>query len=460
MTMPTAAGIDSGMGAATEGASMKRRIGRLGAYLCEEVDGASLGLFRVSFGAIMLWEVMRYFKNGWIERYYIEPRILFSFVPFLKPWGGSGMFVHFAALGVCALLMALGLFYRLAAPLFCAGFTYVFLLEKAHYLNHFYLICLLSLLLSLTPAHRAFSLDRLRARASARGAPPETAPRAHLFLLRAQIALVYFYGGISKLNRDWLRGEPFAGELTEQGGLPILRAILSPHAQALLLSYSGLAVDLSVGFLLLSRRTFWIGAAVALLFNLANAHLFSIGIFPYLMIATLVLFPDPAWPRRLARRAREALGAPRAIADAPALPARRAVSSAELALLSGYLLLQLALPLRHFFYGGDVNWDEEGHRFSWRMKLRDKDIAELGVYATDPVTLERELVDIEAWLTDLQIAKMAARPDMLRDFARVVADDAEARTGVRPRITAEVSASLNSGPYRYLLDPEQDLAAR
>lgn len=420
------------------------------------MDGASLALFRISFGGIALWEVIRYFKNGWIESDYIAPRLFFSFVPFLKPWGGSGMFVHFAALGLCSLLTALGLFYRLAAPLFCVGFTYVFLLDKTHYLNHFYLICLLALLLSLAPAHQTFSLDRLRAR----GAPPETTPRAYLLLLRAQIALVYFYGGISKLNRDWLQGEPFGGALVELGGLPVLRAILTPHEQALLLSYGGLVVDLSVGFLLMSRRTFWIGAAMALAFNLANALLFNIGVFPYLMIATLVLFPDPAWPRRLARRAREALGTPRVSPDPPALPSRRAVSSVQLALLSGYLLLQLGLPLRHFVYGGEVDWDEEGHRFSWRMKLRDKDIAELGVYATDPVTLAREPVDIEAWLTERQIEKMASQPDMLRDFARAVADDAEARTGVRPHVTAEVSASLNGGPYRYLLDPEQDLASR
>jgi vitamin K-dependent gamma-carboxylase len=220
-------------------------------------------------------------------------------------------------------------------------------------------------------------------------------------------------------------------------------------------------VDLSLAFFLLFRRTFWLGAAIAIAFHLANARLFNIGIFPFLMIATLALFPDPAWPRRLARRAREALGAPREdrAREEPAPAAKPAISSARLALLAGYLLVQIALPLRHFLYGGDVNWDEEGHRFSWRMKLRDKDIAELSLYATDPVTGAREPVDLDAWLTDLQQIRMATRPDMIRDLARAVADDAEARAGARPVITAEVSASLNGGPYRFLLDPKRDLAA-
>ncbi len=237
---------------------MRARLARLEAYLREEVDGASLALFRIAFGAILLWEVIRYFQNGWIESFYIEPRIFFSFIPFLKPWGGSGMMVHFAALGVLAVLIALGLFYRLAAPLFCVGFTYVFLLDKTYYLNHFYLICLLSFLLAQMPAHQTFSLDRLRARASARGAPPETAPRAHLLLLRAQIPLVYFYGGIAKLNPDWLRGEPFRGHLAEAGGLPLLRALLNPNAQALLLLYGGLLVQSSGGFLIIPGELFWL----------------------------------------------------------------------------------------------------------------------------------------------------------------------------------------------------------
>lgn len=41
------------------------------------------------------------------------------------------------------------------------GFTYVFLLDRAQYLNHFYLICLSSFLMIWLPAHRACSLDAL-----------------------------------------------------------------------------------------------------------------------------------------------------------------------------------------------------------------------------------------------------------------------------------------------------------
>ena len=41
-------------------------------------------------------------------------------------------------------------------------------------------------------------------------------------------------------------------------------------------------------------------------------------------------------------------------------------------LLSVYFIIQLALPLRHWFIQDDVLWTEEGHRLSWRMMLRAK----------------------------------------------------------------------------------------
>lgn len=59
-------------------------------YLLTEVDGASLALFRILFGLVMVWEVIRYFQHGWIARYYIDPAFHFSYLPFIQPWEGQG----------------------------------------------------------------------------------------------------------------------------------------------------------------------------------------------------------------------------------------------------------------------------------------------------------------------------------------------------------------------------------
>lgn len=374
------------------------------------------------------------------------------------------MYWHFAALFVLALLCAAGLFYRVSAALLCAALTYVFLLDKAQYLNHLYLLCLLGLLLAAAPAHRALSLDRLRARrASPAGAPPsapaETVPRVYLFALQAQIAIVYFYGGVAKLNGDWLRGQPLTMWLAEHRGAPLIGPLLATPAAGLALSYAGLFIDLSMGFLLFSRRTFPLGAAIAVAFNLSNALLFKIGIFPYAMIAALALFADPSWPRRRLPFLFGGADRPGGGAEVPSPAAgwRRAL---PLALLHGYLLVHLVVPLRHWAYPGDVAWNEAGHRFSWRMKLRDKNVSELDIRVLDPRTGVRESLDLGEWLTDRQLGEMCTRPDMIADLARHVADRWREDFGVRPIVTAKVVASLNGGPYRDLVDPTLDLASQ
>jgi hypothetical protein len=108
------------------------------------------------------------------------------------------MYIHFLALGFLAACMTLGWRYRMSAVLFFLGFTYVFLLEKAHYLNHFYFVSLLSFLMIFVPAHRGLSIDA----ATSRPTPAGVAPAWALWLLRLQVSVVYVFGGLAKLNGD------------------------------------------------------------------------------------------------------------------------------------------------------------------------------------------------------------------------------------------------------------------
>lgn len=408
-------------------------------------DAASLGVFRILFGAVMLWEVIRFALAGRIGRYYIEPVFYFAYIPWIKPWGGAGMIFHFVLLGALALLIALGLFYRIAAPLFCIAFTYVFLLDKAQYLNHFYLVCLLSFLLAIFPVNRAFSLD-WKLFSSNR---PQEAPRYARLWLRLQFAIVYFFGGVAKLNGDWLRGDPLHAWLSGRADLPLLGPLLEHRAAAITFAWAGLLIDLSMGFLLFGRRTFWVGAALSILFNSLNALIFNIGIFPYVMMASLTLFAEPSWPRRVFSRLRAA--------GRPEQPVGR--GHAMVLFLHVYALAQVLLPLRHWLYPGDVTWTEEGHRFSWRMKLRDKDACLFGMEIKDPATGEREFFNPKSILLERQFDKMVVRPDMVLQFARHVADLKEIQTGRRPEVRVMIVVSLNGGPFRHLLNPEANLAA-
>ena len=195
------------------------------------------------------------------------------------------MRLHFAMMGVFAACVAIGAAYRLTAPLFFLSFCYVFLLDQAYYQNHLYLVCLFAFLLALAPAHRAFSIDAWR-RPAIRAA---TAPAWSLWMLRAQLCVVYFMGGIAKINGDWLRGEPMRVWLLERldvsGDRPYFDTAWAPYV----FSIGGLAVDLGLPLLLLFRRTRRLDFAVAVVFHVMNSRLFSIGIFPPLALgATLI----------------------------------------------------------------------------------------------------------------------------------------------------------------------------
>lgn len=189
---------------AVSGGAKANFLQRLRAALSEPIDISFLVFFRILFGGIMLWEVYRYFTYGWISRYYIEPAVNFTYYGFswVQPWQGSGMYIHFFVLGLAAACIMVGFLYRFAAPVFFLAFTYFFLLDQTRYLNHLYLVCLISFLMCFLPAERAFSIDaRLRPKIRSVLAPAWT-----LWLLRAQLGIPFLYGGIAKLNSDWMHG--------------------------------------------------------------------------------------------------------------------------------------------------------------------------------------------------------------------------------------------------------------
>ena len=426
---------------------------RLRDELFRPVDIASIVVFRIGFGALMVWEFMRYFQYGWIDRYYIDPQYHFSFFGFrwAQPWPGDFMYLHFGVATVLAAMIALGSHYRVAAALFFVAFTHIFLAEKAKYLNHFYLICLLSLLMAVIPAHRAFSVDA-RQRPKLRSA---TIPAWCVWLLRAQLAIVYFYAAVAKMNWDWLRGEPMRAWLSTRTDVPIIGSYFTEEPVVYLFSYGGLALDLFIAPLLLWRRTRVFAYLWAASFHLLNYVLFNIGVFPWMMLAATTIFFEPDWPRRLLRFVRRRQPAEEPDAEpwspGPLTGAQRGVVT----FLAVYLSIQVLVPLRHFLYPGNVNWTEEGHRFSWHMKLRDKD-GSADFFLTDRETGETWEVYEKEYLNSRQRSKMRTRPDMLIEFVHYLAELERAK-GRDVSITAEVRTSLNGRERQLMIDPERDL---
>lgn len=430
--------------------------------LFRPVDVAALVYFRVAFGLIMLWEVVRYVDHGRIHRYWIEPDFHFHYPGFgwIEPLPGVGMYVLWLALGVLAVLITLGLFYRFAAVLFFLGFTYQFLLAEARYLNHFYLVGLLSFLLALIPAHRSLSLDALRNP----GLRSEAAPAWALWLLRFQVGVPYVYGGLAKLNRDWMgRMEPMRGWLAGRADGPLMGHVATEEWFVALANYGSVAIDLLVVPLLLWKRTRPWAFAAAVLFHLLNARWFDIGIFPWLMIAATAVYFDPSWPRRVWRRvAGRPEGRNRAANDrerrdpGEEFPGGLLPRRAVVLFLALWLPFQLLVPLRHHLYPGDVSWTEEGHRFAWRMLLRSKE-GTVGYLVLDARTGRSLTFYPSRHLAPWQHEELAESPERIRQLALYIEERMAPLGHPDVRVYARTNVSLNGRPAQPLVDLAVDL---
>lgn len=420
-------------------------------FLFEPVDAGSVAVFRIVLGVMVAWDAARYLSFGWVTEYYIRPSFHFTYLyfDFVKPWPGSWMYVHFVALGVFAAMAAAGVFYRFSSTMLFLAYTYVFLLEKSVYMNHYYLIVLLTFLFVCIPADRAFSIDRWR-----RPDLPDRVPRWSVLILRFQLLIVYGFGAVAKLNPDWLAGEPMYSEIVRHGpDVPAIASHFPPAVLAYAIAYGGIVVDLSLPLLLSFRRTRWLGFAAAVVFHVLNEIFLRIGVFSYLMIGAITIFFDPDWPRGVAARF-GVTTRPGALAT----PHPRLGQTVLVALLHVYVLLQLVVPLRHWLYPGRVSWTEEGHRFSWHMKLRKK-ASRLTIYVEDHASGRRWRLDPAADLRPRQLRKLETFPDILLQYVHYQRDRLES-AGVRnPIITVDWQCSLNGAPYRPLVDPHINLAA-
>ena len=433
---------------------------RLCAALFRPVDISFLVFFRVLFGAIMLWETYRYFTHGWIGRYFVEPVVNFTYYGFswVKPWPGRGMYIHFVVLGLAAACVMAGFMYRIAAPVFFLAFTYFFLLDQTRYMNHFYLVCLISFLMCFLPAERAFSIDALLQRKIR----SDVVPAWTLWLLRAQIGIPFFYGGIAKLNSDWIHGgEPMRSWLRPltkvSGGSPIFTSDWVVYGFV----YGGLFLDLLVVPLLLWRRTRIFAFVAAVLFNLINATIFDIGIFPWLMLGALFIFFPPDLIRHFARwfmsPGEEFHEKPKPIAELGTCPTLTTSQKVIAGLLGAYLVVQLVFPLRHYLYPGNVSWTEEGHNFSWHMKLRTKS-GDAVFTVTHPQSGQTWTIKPEDYLESHQLMKVITKPDLLVLFGHHLAEEKRREGYDNVEVRARVMASLNGREPQLLIDPNVDLA--
>jgi len=424
----------------------------LRARLLDRRDAAGLAAFRCLFGLLGLISALRFLHYGWVDELFVRPRFFFSygFAPFVEPLDSTGMHALFWVLAVSAACVAVGLLYRVAIVTFFLGISYVQLVDVTNYLNHYYLVSLLALLMSFMPLSRAYSLDALLfpARASA------TLPGWCTALLRLQVAVVYVFAGLAKVTEDWLvHAQPLDIWLSSRSGLPIIGPALALPWMPYAMSWGGCLFDLTIVGWLSWRRSRPYAFALVLFFHALTKALFPIGMFPAIMIVAATVFFAESWPRRFMRgTARTAI--PRAQrADRPSAWTKLGLATAGV-----FAVVQILVPLRAHLYGGNVHWHEQGMRFSWRVMVREKN-ASVTYLVENPRTGRVFEVSPRRYLDNRQEREFGAQPDLVQQLAKQIARDYAVREGGPVHVRADVIASLNGRRSARLIDPQVDLAA-
>lgn len=405
--------------------------------LFQQVSIAPLVILRISLGGLLLYSTLRSWQKGWVSELYIEPAYHFSFLSWVTPVEGSGMYWVFGLMALSSFCILLGAFYRVSTVLFFFLFLYVELLDKTYYLNHYYLITLLTFWLACVPAHRAYSVDvllfpRIRSLQCARWC---------ILIFQVQLSVVYFFAGLAKVNPDWLlHGQPMATWLPAKYQLPILGSWFHLKETALLFSWLGCLYDLTIWFFLWKKKTRGFAYLAVLAFHILTVILFPrIGMFPAIMIAATLIFFSAKWHQRLLGFLPGDFSWPEKKEVRPSVSPRSQFISYALGI---YLLFQLFLPFRYLFYPGNLFWHEQGYRFSWRVMLMEKN-GYTQFILRDPKTGRQQEALVDGYLTAFQEQQLRSQPDMILQFARHLGDEFLEQKGYAPEVYVKSRLSLN-----------------
>ncbi|PVD37474.1 hypothetical protein C0Q70_00064 [Pomacea canaliculata] len=352
-------------------------------------------------------------------------------------------------MGNSACGIMLGAAFRVSCVLFLLPYWYMFLLDKATWNNHSYLFGILGFLLFLSDANRYWSLDGL----FHYNISNSDVPLWNYSLLRSQIFLVYFLAGLKKLDLDWVGG--YSMENLSQHWIfdPFRFVLTSGQVDYFIVHLGGLTIDLVIGFLLFFNKTRLLGFLICSSFHLMNSQLFSIGMFPWMMLATQPLFCNADWPRAVFRRIPHALRLLTPDVDEDTQPSSHCLypktyikpentpdtvwkrSSHKQTIPSAhpmarhrlaavftlmFVVWQVFLPYSHFITKGYNSWTQGLYGYSWDMMVHTRSLQHLRITFVDRDSGYQGYLNPEMWTKSW---RWSSHPDMIQQYARFLQGD-------------------------------------
>ncbi len=421
-------------------------------YYIKQIDAAPLVVFRMSFGILMVISMIRFWLNGWIEKLYIEPTFSFSYFGFnwVKPIG-SYTYVVFLISVISALCVAIGFKYRFAIISFFLSFTYIELMDKTTYLNHYYFVSLVSFVLIFLPANALCSVDNYK-----KGKEYHTIPQWTIDSIKLLIFIVYFYAGLAKLNSDWLfRAMPLTIWLPSKYDLPIIgNSLMQKEWFHYGMSWCGLLYDLCIPFLLWNKKTRRVAFILVVFFHIMTRVLFPIGMFPYLMIFSALIFFDSELHQKIVSFFKKTFK--KSQDDIKQIAEYHYRTTYIPIFIAVFLSFQLILPWRYLLYPGELFWTEQGFRFSWRVMLMEK-AGHATFKIVDSETNHYFYVDNSKFLTSFQEKQMSFQPDFILEYAHFLGDFYTKEGHKNIEVYVDSFVALNGRLSTRFIEPNVDL---
>jgi hypothetical protein len=434
-------------------------MNRINQILYKPVSIQPLVMFRIIFGALLVFGAIRFMAKGWVYDLYIQPKMYFGYLGFewVKPLSGNWMYFPFIGFLLGAIGLLLGAFYRFSTILLFLSFTYIELLDKSNYLNHYYFISLMTFLFLFVPANKSFSLDVKWGRVKA----TELVHQWTIGAFKFQLAIVYVFAGIAKLDSDWLfQAQPLKIWLQAHRDMPIFGTLLTKEWIAYFFSWFGCIYDLFIVVFLLNARTRGVAYFFVVVFHFVTWYLLPIGIFPWVMICSTTIFFSEQFHQKALNKLKSLFHYTEKISEF--LPNKKPIITFG---ILAFILFQVLTPFRYVLYPGNLYWNEEGFRFSWRVMLMHKEGTATFFVRDKSSGREIEIRNCDN-LCATQVDQMATQPDMILQYAQYLKTKFQDTTLningkpyqiKNPSIHADIFVSLNGRPSQRFVSKKHDL---
>jgi hypothetical protein len=429
-------------------------LGIISSYLSKRHESTSLAFFRLGFGLLMTYSIIRFWLKGWIQTMYIDPSFHFTFYGFewVTPLGNYTYLLFFIC-GLSAFFVAIGYRYYMSIIIFFLSFTYIELMDKTTYLNHYYFVSILSFLMIFLPSNSSYSVDSYLQKKSFKYTPKWCVDSIKLLLF-----IVYFYSGLAKINKDWLfEAQPLKIWLTTGSyDFPLIGSnLMQQEWFHYFMSWGGMFYDLLIPFLLISTRTRVFGFLLVIFFHLFTVLLFPIGMFPYIMImSSLIFFSSKTHKKILDFILKPFIDKIKSIREMKIINIQK--ERISLIVVSVFFIIQFLFPFRYSLYPGELFWNEQGYRFSWRVMLMEKK----GYTTFKVVNKENDnsfYIMNNNFLTEFQERQMSFQPDFIIEYAHFLGTYYK-NLGLNDiEIYADSYVALNGRISKRFIDPKIDL---